>query len=308
MKKIIMLLTVALLGIFTTLTRAQFNSFPPGTFGNSAALAPISGGGGYTGPGDVVGSATTFYGFRGYNVAFSGNVADICDAATGAVCGTATWAGSTLTVPTISGLTCGVGINCVVKKLYDQTGNGNDISQATLSKMPAFTPTALNGKPCATFASASSQVLAGGSISVSQPYTISTVAKRTGNTGVYTGVMTGSGGPGLLGNPTTNTWSVYGGSGGPPTFTVSDNTAHAVQGVFNGSSSIGYVDQTASTLNTPAGTFSSVFNVGFQNNGYWAGDICEVGFWPVGFTGTTSGNSLNTGNMNTNQHNYWGVT
>jgi hypothetical protein len=33
------------------------NGFPPGSFRNGAALTPAAGGGGYTGPGDVVSGA-----------------------------------------------------------------------------------------------------------------------------------------------------------------------------------------------------------------------------------------------------------
>lgn len=265
----------------------------------------------YTGPSDIVASPTVWYGFRGVNTAFSGNVADICDAATGLVCATATWAGSTLTIPTISGLTCGVGINCVVSKMYDQSGGTNHIVQATLSKMPAFTPTALNGQPCATFASANSQVLVGTALgTVAQPWTISTVAKRTGNTGTYTAVFTGGSSTlGLLGNNSANSMATYMG-GGPAGFSVTDNSYHAIQAVFNNGSGVGYVDQTANTgLGGGAGSIAGNVTVGqITSFSYWEGSICEVGFWPIGFTGTTNGNSLNTGNMNTNQHNYWGVT
>lgn len=265
---------------------------------------------GYVGPGDVVASATVWFGFRGYNTAFSGAVANICDAATGAICADVTWTGSTLTIPTISGLTCGVGINCVVKTMYEQVGGSNHATQATLSKMPAFTPSALNGQPCATFVSANSQVLqAGNSITaITQPWTISAVTKRTGNTGATAGILSGNTTSGLGGHNAANNYTLSAGFA-PQSFSAADNTYHAVQGVFNAASSVGYTDQTATSPGNPGtNQFTGKPTIGQLSTNFWEGSICEAGVWPVGFTGSTNANSLQTGNMNTNQHNYWGVT
>ena len=56
---------------------AQWNGCQPGLCAPATGAAPT-----YVGPGDVVSSASAWYGLRAYNAADRGNkLADICDAA-----------------------------------------------------------------------------------------------------------------------------------------------------------------------------------------------------------------------------------
>ena len=102
--------------------------FPPGVFSDRRALdASIAAGCTVTCPGDLgYGTPRAFYGFRCYTYAYSGDVADIWDAATGSTTETLiTCSNGSLvaTSPTAIATTCAAG--CVVKKLYDQSAGNN---------------------------------------------------------------------------------------------------------------------------------------------------------------------------------------
>lgn len=274
----------------------------------SGLFPAIGGGSTYTGPGDIVSGASSWYGLRGYSAAYatgSNPAIDVVDTATGLITTTVNiLSDGTLDVATLLGL----GYATSIKKLYDQTGNGNHATQATLSKMPALTLNALNtNRPTMTFVSANVQLLVSSAIStINSPFTVSAVVKRTGNTGVFSGIMTGNNDVGLIGSTSANTLAMYAGS--VKTFTVTDNVYHAAQGIFNSTSGFGYFDQTVTSISTPGTNAWTAANyIGSRSGGLWEGAICEVGIWTTAFTGNTNGNSLNTGNMNTNQSGYWGV-
>src|SRR5665213_385939 len=92
-------------------------------FVSLAALSPASGGPTYTGPGDVVGSATAWWGLRAYSAAtIGGNVVDIkraSDNTTQTFVSLTTGALDVASIATFLTSTTGV-----VTKLYDQTGHG----------------------------------------------------------------------------------------------------------------------------------------------------------------------------------------
>src|SRR5437879_10288669 len=102
-----------------------------GVGGSGAAAA-------YSGPGDVVSGAFAWWGMLCYSNAYSGNVADITDAATGNTTGTrlqcsfgivsALVSGSACTFVTgnaCSSLATTCATACNVVTLYDQSGNTN---------------------------------------------------------------------------------------------------------------------------------------------------------------------------------------
>lgn len=280
-------------------------NFPPGTFGNRAALSPATVA--FQGPGDIVSGAVGWYSCaRAYSAAFAagaGAICDVVDSATGlASCTLKTGingfadltsnvcVGNTVSVTTFCTIT---NVACKVTKAYDQSGTGNPVVQATLAAMPTFTLNALNSLPCMTFVSASSQQLTIGTTVPSQPFTLSTVAKRTGGTSSFAGAITGNAnGIGWLNS--TNTMILFAGSSG--SFSASDNTFHAVQGVFNGASSVGYVDGSSNTVNPGAGGMVASIKLGNLNGSFLDGQVCEGGAWSGAW------NVTQYGNVNTNQH------
>ncbi|THD56752.1 MAG: hypothetical protein E8A46_02600, partial [Bradyrhizobium sp.] len=124
--------------------------------GGTGCNSVIAGGGGYTGPGDII-TFTNWYGLRAYNGAYAtatGNIADIVDTATGAASctivakttgdadlSTAYCTGS-VSVTTFCTVTHAAG--CSVKKLYDQVGT-NHLTQATLTSMPLLVLSGVTG-------------------------------------------------------------------------------------------------------------------------------------------------------------------
>lgn len=258
----------------------------------------------YVGPGDIVSGATGWWGLRGYNKAYAdpGNnpAIDVVDTATGLTQTTINiLANGKLDVDTISAL----GYAVSIKKWYDQTGNGNHMPQATLADMFTITLNFIGSLPCAVSTSASGYTMAPSS-NFTPPYTISAVAEQdTATTNQY--VFTDAGGnlfaPGFSSTPNLVEFTT---NGGGTNFTATGATTgalNAYQMVFNGASSISYINgaQTSGNSGTTQSTgfvlSQWIFSVGlvgrFFEGGIWNGTL---------FTGT------NASDMNLNQHTYWG--
>lgn len=273
----------------------------------------------YTGPGDVVSGAAAFWGLRGYNAAFSGAVANICDQATGLVCSDATWANGVLTIPSIGGLTCDNVTNlCQVKTLYDQSGalacagsTACDLSQATAALRPTLVVAgAANGCPttsfpCMAFVRASTQcLLKATSYTRVQPISVIFTGTRTGNTTLAQQVLAANSAALAIGWTTSaDTIRISAGTGVNQASVV-DNSWHAVQGIW--SSSVGAIsaDGTTTTTNNGANAFSSSSLVlGAQNTTCTTsaldGKLVEVGIWPADITASIAA-------FNSNVHSYWG--
>jgi hypothetical protein len=299
----------SLLFVLVCASNAQFNSFPPGTFNNRAALYPGAGGGGFSGPGDVVSGSTAWFSTaRAYNASFAagaGAIADLVDTATGlATCtmniGTngfanlsaLSCAGGTLSVVTFCTVTHPAG--CSITKVYDQTGNGKHVLNVTLSQMPNLTFNAINSLPGMTLINANADNLIASGFSISAAYSMSTVYKRTATSSgaILDGNSTGIGICGGAANQVRL-------GGGFIAATASDSAYHAVQGVVNGASSVLTVEG-SDTTGTASGNYSAEsLRVGRGSNsctGTLDGTIMEAGYWPSGFSGP------NRTAMNTNQH------
>lgn len=276
-------------------------------------IQPVVSGATYSGPGDIVSGASVWYGLRAYSAAYAtslGNVADIVDTATGVSTCTikakangdadltsSLCAGATLSVTTFCTVTHAAG--CSITKLYDQTGNGVHITQATLANMPFLTLSIVGSKPGITFSGAQ-QLVNSSSPTIAQPWTISGSSKVTG-TGSYFGAVAGS--------PNTN-W----GSSFATTHIdlqagvdldlalLTANTFQVVQGVANSTSSSIKVDAAVpSTGNSGTNSLANIFRFGNDSFGnFMNGAILDIGIWPSG---------ISTGNqsaINTQEHAYWG--
>lgn len=279
--------------------------------GKASAAAPL----GYTGPGDVLSGASAFWGLRGYNNAFSGAVANICDVATGATCADATWAAGVLTLPTIGGSPCdNSGNTCQVKTLYDQSGalacagsTACDLTNATAGRRPTLIVAgAANGCPstafpCMSFVRASQQCLFKASTyTQAQPFSGVFVGIRTGTTGsTNTAFIAGT--P-FLGWAAANLLRITAGT--VQTIAGNDSVWHAVQGIW--SNSVGALSADGSTTTANNGTSapsSSSLIVGAGSTSCATnpldGKLTEFGIWPLDFTASIAA-------LNTNAHSYWG--
>ena len=207
-------------------------------------VANGGGGAGFQGPGDIISGAVAFYSAgRAYNAAYAAAqspLADIVDTTTGlATCtfnvGTNGFANlSAVVCPTASPIVsvttfCTVThVGCSITKLYDQTGNGNHVVQATLANMPALTFNAQNGLPCAAGTGNAAVGLAtAGSITQAQPVTYTSVAERSGSftTGQYL-FSNASSTARLQYATSTNTIQIN--NGATVSLTASDSAPHAI--------------------------------------------------------------------------------
>lgn len=301
-----MMRRVALLTVALLLCTAQASppGLPPGVFTGRGAL---DGAGGappaYSGPGDVVSSALMWWGLRAYSAATKGNVAiNVCNVADVACADLSTDATSgALTISTIGGSSCAI-VSCTIKTLYDQTGNGYDLTQATIANRPVLTINCIGSLPCMTGNGTSTAIANTTNLGGVTPITHSVVAERTGNTSADNTIISSNGGliQGLFDNTADNVEIYQGGT--LPTAPATDNAFHALQYVYNSASSVISVDGSATNVDTGvsnvAATNQSMFSVTAAN--FCACKITEAGLWGSAFDGTQQSN------MSSNQHSYWG--
>jgi hypothetical protein len=262
-----------------------------------------SSGASYTGPGDIITSNVFgWWGLRCYDNAYSGNVADIWDGATGNTTETLLTCSSGGTInQTVNSLATTCAVSCKVKTLYDQSGAGKcsgacNMSEATNSQRPALTLNCLNSTlPCMTYCSTCqlySNVIGS---TTSQPYSMSSVYKSSSGSG-STILQAGYAAEATDGNTGAQLYA-----GISVNVTVTGSVYHAFQALFNGASSSAYVDG-SSTTGLNAGTnslgYSAPIGTGQFSNSI-TGTFAEYGIWSVD-------ESANFAALNTNQHSYWG--
>ena len=272
------------------------------TFGMHAAVAfyqsrdsnyniAIAGAAGFQGPGDITSGAIAFYSAgRAYNAAYAAaqsSLADIVDTTTGlATCtikvGTNGFANLTAVVcptgaPVVNVVTfCTVThVGCSITKLYDQTGNGNHVVQATLANMPGLTLSAQNGLPCpAGTNNAAAGLASSGTISQSAPYTTTFVANRTitgaANQRVFSNGTTSN----MLFSAAANTISVSNGSS--VALTAADAAFHAALAIASGTAPLFAVDSSANTSTSTNGTAAMSSTIYFMASCWECRTICVM--------------------------------
>lgn len=284
------------MGIRTRTSGITFEVAPP-------PVLPVA----YAGPGDVVASAYAWWGLRAYtNASIGTNAVRLREDGGNTESDFATIAGGGLNLTAITAFK-GAN-NLFVTKLYDQTGGGNDLIQATAGQQPAFTLGVLGTLPAMQFTAASGMKLAlfAATATVNQAYThvfvmnLTSIGSETRPFGaeavsdVWLFERTGG-----------NVMALYAGSvSGTAAFTA--GSWHSAQAVFNGAASSITVDgATTSGLNPGAGNISAErLIMGDDRSGAAfetiTGYITEGGIWPIEFSGA----QLTA--MNSNQHTYWG--
>lgn len=260
----------------------------------------------YVGPGNVVSGATMWGGLRAYTLASIGsNAVKLRRDSDNTTQTFVTVAGGGLD---LSGISTFKGTaNLFVDTLYDQTGNGNNLVQATQAKQPTFTLSGLGSLPIMSFISASGLFLGWTpSAGIAPSYTFSTVARRTSNftTAQLIGASFNSSSLQFRFDAAANTAFMYAGVA-QSVAGVADNTYHALQAVYasGGAGSDLNVDGTVNTINPGNITITATqFTIGTYDGSsfFLDGQIQEFGIWPSAFTST------NSANMSSNQHSYWG--
>lgn len=303
-----MMFRVALiLALLTGSAQAQMWPFPgPGVSG--------TGGGSYTGPGDVIGSAKMWYGLRAYSAATAGTkAARICNASDANCADVNTLANGNFDVATATGspLSCGGGGGtCTIRTLYDQTAGNNctaatcDLGNATIANRPTLVLNCLGSLPCMAFASANSRVLLSTNsvTSIAAPSTYSAVALST-NTGASQTIAATNAGSATQLNfraSANNTAGIYANSN--LNVAATDGSFYAIQGVIaTGATGAMSINGNYTTGTTGTNALSATFSIGaISSSQYLTGQVAEVGVWASGFS------SGQASSMSSNQRGYWG--
>jgi hypothetical protein len=258
----------------------------------------------YTGPGDLVSGATAWYGLRGYSGAYAApgtnkaiNIRRASDNATLDIViksdGTLDVAAATTFLAATTGF---------VTKLYDQSGNGRDVVQATAAQQPQLLLSGSSASiPCMSFDGVNDG-LSGAFAAAAVPTSVSAIAERNNASAFQLIVESGTGSNPLL---------YYGGGatqislGSGLTGSASDTVMHAFNGEIGSSGSNGaiVIDGTRTTGSTGSTGTLATLNIGLRSGGSLPlnGYISEVGVWNA--LAFTTGNETA---LNANQHAYWG--
>lgn len=184
---------------------------------------------------------------------------------------------------------------------YDQTTNANNLAYNTAAARPAINLTGLNGKPTIVF-SAANQDLEKALGSVGQPFTDNAVGMRTGAFTALNGIFgdQSPNGSGIYFSSAANNVLIFAGTLSA-NVACSDNVAHTLIGVLNGSSSTLTVDG-ATTSGLSVGGDAYV-GIKFGNIGNWqfTGNVSEGMRWGSALSGA------NITALAANQKAYWGT-
>jgi hypothetical protein len=172
-----------------------------------------------------------------------------------------------------------------IAEVYDQSGNGNHLVQATAGEQPQLMPICLNSLPCLMFNSSGGYMLLQDSsaVSVSQPFTYISVAERIGAFTAENGLFSTANSANSFFYTSANTFGVYGGL--LPTVTASDSSWHVLQAVFSGASGVLTVDATQATKNTGTIATGGIISMGSFNGNAIDIYLSEGGIWPSALSG-----------------------
>lgn len=260
----------------------------------------------YSGPGDVVSGASGWWGLRAYsNAKIGSNCIRIRRDSDNTEQDFVTLGSGYVDVAGISSFV-GAGSGFVTK-LYDQSGTGNDLSQATAANQPQFTFNALGSYPSMTFVRASHLRLLNG--------TATNVLHNISISAVYYNSSSGTGAEAIFGNG-AGSYGVYGSDGVADTielytgsaayqFSAARNTWHRVQSMSNDTANtralnIDGSDNSGSS--TPVADLGSSWAFGGDpTNEDLDGMMMEGGVWNIAFT------AQNRSDLASNQSTYWGI-
>jgi hypothetical protein len=261
----------------------------------------------YSGPGDIVSGASVWWGLRAYNAAYatgSNPAAVVCDSATFTTCSTINiLSNGKFDAATASG-SAACATACVVKSLTDQTGNGKTLSCASAAVCPVLQFNCIGSLPCMNFSG--SILMTFSALSPTTGFTVSAVYERTASFTTVSWICCNTTATVLFGNPASaNVAAAYDG-GSITNFTMSDSNAHALTVVYNGASSQGVVDGTATAIAAIGTTGGTVQQIGKGNNQAAASsNLFEIGIWTS--TIFSSGQYTGSSSVSHNQCSYWGT-
>jgi hypothetical protein len=261
----------------------------------------------YTGPGDIY-SFSVWFGLRAYNAAYASpgtNPAiDIVDQAGANPLTVKILSTGNLDVASIATWVTAHSVTTIyITKVYDQTGGGNHVTQATLANMPQLQLNAIGTLPLILFTTIGQNLLSAASFTQTSPMTASTVAMRNpANSSNFDFVISDdftAGGFGFLNG--ANTAGMY---SAQDSVTATDGSLHALQYLSSSAANTCFVSSDGTNGTTVVGAMGNWNGkIGFGTNNTVA--FSHQG--TIGEAGIASGNQTShNATMNSNQHAYWG--
>lgn len=254
----------------------------------------------YTGPGDIV-AFTAWYGLRAYSaaVAAAGSAAvRVRRASDSTETDISVLSNGELNIAALTSFLAST--TGTVSKLYDQTGGGRVVSQASASAQPDIVLSALNGRPTVQLTATSKTLLSAANFTPSSAVnSFSWYGKRVGTAGNTFFKENGQNNrTGFTGG--ANLAIVTGGAGTSISASAADSSFHAVQAVCNGASSVLSIDGTETTgTATGNATAGLITVVGATGN--------TTSFMEAGFITAVALSSGNRSSLQGNQSGFWGT-
>lgn len=252
----------------------------------------------YSGPGDIVSSASAWWGLRAYSRAKTGTAAIIV------TCGGTNYTISSL----ISGaldtatLSSDCGSNTIyVRQFYDQTGNGWHLTQTTQANQATITLNCVGSLPCLTSSTNSTYTVS--SLTVASPYTFTFAGQQSAYT-AQANILSDVTSQSIVFQNAANTIRTY--DGAAVNHTVSDAAWHSmVVRLGNKNSNLFSLDNASSTFTGGSGQPSlgggTVAVFSYRTNGFgYRGSGLEAGLWAASFS------DASTTLMHSNMSTYWG--
>lgn len=162
----------------------------------------------------------------------------------------------------------------------DQSGNANNVTQATAAARPIYKINIINGQPAVRFDGSDDRMAA--SFALVQPTTVFIVGKKANTTqhGYFVDGITATG---LILSDnnavpvSSSVWRLYAGSGVETAITI-DTSFHVFGGIANGASSLISVDGATTSGNAGASNANGITlgSIGSQDAAFLNGDLAEV--------------------------------
>ena len=274
-----------------------FESSPSG----AAMIVPTVVAPAYVGPGDVVAGAVAWWGLRAYSAAsIGGNVVKIRRSSDNTT--------KIFTSQANGGINTADaffdGSNYFVDTLYDQTGNGRDLAQATTADQPSFITSAFNGLPKISSPGSPVFMQVGATYAIAQPWTAYAVAQFSGSLSGNGAILGGTAADvALYFNGTLSKAYFFPSNINSTNVDVSPNVLYSVMGtsIGGGGTSTLLVDGLSNTVTTATYGNTEAFKILSDSGDFLIGDWLESGWWASDLTASQAA-------LQANQLNYWGGT
>lgn len=294
------LLAVLLLLALASPARAQFNNSCT-YFGDSAGICNPAGAASFVGALDGLPAPAAAYSVRRLLTAYLGKAMNVCLVATPASCQDIGFTAlGDLDSAAFTSFCSAVANSCAVNTWYDQSGNGNDCSQATSASRAPVNLSIFNGEPAIGFNSGLTCVTPSSAVlALAGDQTLLVVAAQNGQVGSYVNAnFSWQYGVGAVNGNTPYYNASTGGNLGDAGQSVGGNTQHFMGATRLSGTAQHYVDNVAGSNGTG---FSNAASAVPMTIGGITSSESEFYIWASGLSGA------NLTTLHTNVAAYFGT-